>query len=137
MATNALIVDDNMDYVEMLLQHLESARLSFDHAWNAQQGLEMFEELGPGYYTLVVTDITMEGQTAGLKLIRKMRGYGFQGVIIVASTGFNNKFVLKVSRWFMRLWGVDILVPKQPLKEGDFRPVPVTHEGMNFLVRLG
>jgi CheY-like chemotaxis protein len=137
MAANALIIDDNKDYVDMLLQHLEPSGLSFDHRWNAEQGFNTFEEVGPGYYKLIVTDITMEGQMAGMKLIRRMRGYGFQGVIIVASTGFNNKFFLKLSRWFMRLWGVDILVPKQPLKEGEFKPVAVTHEGMNFLVRLG
>ncbi len=128
----ALIVDDNADYVDMLLAHFEPIDFQFDHAWDAAVGYQTLEEVGAGYYKLIITDITMERQTAGLKLIRKIRKYGYKGIILVASTGFNNQIVLRTTRILMKWWGVDVLVPKAPLKEGHLECIGLSQQGISF-----
>jgi len=128
----ALIVDDNDTYAKMLLSHLEPLGFRFDRAESASEGLEALKQQGPSHYSFVVTDITMEGQTAGLKLIRRIRRHGYKGVLMVASTGFNSPFILHLCRPFLALWGVDLLVPKEPLKAGHFRNVAISEAGRSF-----
>ncbi len=118
MSQPALIIDDNDDYAALLLGHLEPRGFHFDRARSAREGLEILNQNGVRGYRLIVTDITMEGQTAGLKLIRQIRQLRYRGVLMVASTGFNSRLVLHLSRVLMSLWGVDVLVPKDPLKRG-------------------
>ncbi len=129
----ALLIDDNDDYAGMILSHLEPRGFRFDRARSAREGLEILAQTGSQKYTLIVTDITMEGQTAGLRLIRKVRRAGYRGVLIVASTGFNFPFVLHLSRPFLTIWGVDILVPKEPLKRGIFQCLAISSIGEAFL----
>ena len=129
----ALIVDDNDDYTAMLLSHLEPRGYKFDRARSALEGLKQLQETGPTHYSLIVTDITMEGQTAGLRLIRQIRRSGYRGVLMVASTGFNLAVVLHLSRIFLPLWGVDLLIPKKPLKMGELQCVAISSAGRNFI----
>jgi CheY-like chemotaxis protein len=130
---SALIVDDNDTYAAMLLRHLEPDGFHFDRARSAGEGLEMLQKNGAAAYSLIVTDITMEGQTAGMKLIRQLRRKGYRGIVLVASTGFNFPPVLFISRFFLRLWGVDVLTPKEPLRKGELVCVAVTAAGREFL----
>jgi CheY-like chemotaxis protein len=129
----ALIVDDNTDYVRLIRAHLKPFGYHFDRVWNAAEGFELFEDVGVGYYSLIVTDITMEGQTAGLWLIRKIRRYGYRNPIMVASTGFNNPLVLWGAKAVMRWWGVDLLVPKKALQQGRFKVIPISRTGKKFI----
>lgn len=129
----ALIVDDNDDYTTMLLSHLKPAGYAFERARSASEGLKRLQEVGPAYYTLILTDITMEGQTAGLSLIRRIRKTGYRGVLMVASTGFNSRLVLNLSKPFLVLWGVDILIPKEPLKSGKLNCVAISSLGRSFM----
>ena len=128
----ALIVDDNDTYTRMLLSHLEPLGFNFERAESAADGLETLKKQGASHYDFIVTDITMEGQTAGLKLIRQIRRHGYEGVLMVASTGFNSPFVLHLCRPFLALWGVDLLVPKEPLKAGHFKNVAISRAGRSF-----
>lgn len=132
MKRSALIVDDNDDYTGMLLSHLEPLGYQFERARSAGEGLELLHKSSPQYYSLIVTDITMEGQTAGMKFIRQIRRYGYKGVLMVASTGFNSPVVLHLCRIFLTLWGVDLLVPKEPLKRGKFEYVVISSAGRAF-----
>ncbi len=129
----ALMIDDNDDYARLLQEHLEPRGYKFDRAWSAREGLETLLKTGVEKYTLIVTDITMENQTAGLRLIRKIRRNGYRGVLIVASTGFNIPFVLRLSRPFLTIWGVDVLIPKEPLKQGKLVCKAVSSVGRMFL----
>ncbi|TKJ39093.1 hypothetical protein CEE37_11780 [candidate division LCP-89 bacterium B3_LCP] len=130
----ALIVDDNDDYTSMLLNHLEPLGYNFDRAHSGREGWQKWKETDLTHYHLVVTDITMESQTAGLSLIRKLRKAGYKGLIMVASTGVNNPLVLQITKLFYKLIGVDILVPKEPLKSGEFRCVGLSGGGRKFVV---
>lgn len=129
----AQIVDDNDDYTAMLLKHLEPLGFQFVRARSAAEGLSQLNQADPNRFALIVTDITMEGQTAGMKLIRQMRKAGFHGILMVASTGFNSSPFLHLCRPFMALWGVDLLVPKEPLKKGKLKCVAITARGREFL----
>ncbi len=129
----ALIVDDNDTYAAMLLRHLEPDGFRFDRARSAGEGLEMLQKNGAEAYSLIVTDITMEGQTAGMRLIRQLRRKGYRGIVLVASTGFNFSPVLFFSRFFLKLWGVDVLTPKEPLRRGELVCIAVTTAGREFL----
>jgi CheY-like chemotaxis protein len=129
----ALLIDDNDDYAGMLLEHLVPRGFRFDRAFSAREGLQAVRRAGPKTYELMVTDITMDGHTAGLRLIRKVRRAGYRGVLIVASTGFNFPLVLHLSRPVLRFWGVDVLVPKEPLKRGRFEGLAISKLGRQFL----
>lgn len=129
----ALIVDDNDTYAAMLLRHFEPDGFQFDRAHSAGEGLEMLQRNGAAAYSLIITDITMEGQTAGMRLIRQLRREGYRGIVLAASTGFNFPPVLFLSRFFLRLWGVDVLTPKEPLRNGKLVCVAVTAAGREFL----
>ncbi|MFH1863048.1 MAG: response regulator [bacterium] len=133
MKVPALLVDDNDDYARMLLTHLEPLGYEFQRAKSAAEGCQNLFKSGVAYYGLVVTDITMEGQTAGLRLIRKMRRKGYLGTLIVASTGFNAPVVAFLAKPFMALWGVDVLIPKEPLKRGQIVYIPISKKGREFV----
>ncbi len=130
---SALLIDDNDDYAAMLLEHLAPRGFRFDRARSAREGMEILRHCGAPNYRLIVTDITMEGQTAGLKLIFRLRRLGFRGVLVVASTGFNLPWVLHVSRPLLALLGVDALVPKEPLKQGRFDCRAISAAGRAFM----
>ena len=133
MNSTALIIDDNDDYVSMLLSHLEPLGCHFDRAFSATEGQAIFLKSDPAYYSLIITDITMEGQTAGLWLIRKLRRNGYKGILSIASTGFNSPLVLHLSKFLMTLWGVDFLIPKESLKSGKLKVFPTTTAGKHFV----
>lgn len=129
----ALIIDDNDGYADMLVGHLAPRGYRFDRARSAGEGMAELVKAGPRGYSLIVTDITMEGHTAGLRLIRKIRRHGYRGVLIVASTGFDFPLVLHLSRPLLTIWGVDVLIPKKPLKSGKLACQPVSSIGRAFL----
>ena len=125
----ALIIDDNDDYASMLLAHFEPHGFQFTRAHDAHEGLEVLQRSGTNAYKAIITDITMGSQTAGLKLIRRIRKHGYRGVLIVASTGFDSPFILQVAKPVMNMLGADILIPKRPLKAGQLRCHPITMRG--------
>ncbi|MBU0519598.1 response regulator [bacterium] len=127
----ALIVDDNDGYVEMIMMHLKPRRYDFERAALAREGIEMLDQRGSDYYQLIVTDITMEGQTAGFRFLRHARKIGYKGPIMVASTGIDVPIVLFLAKWFMKIWQVDMLVPKKPLKTGVWKCAPITRLGIS------
>ena len=129
----ALIIDDNDDYAAMLLSHLEPRGFQFARARDAREGLEILRRSGTNAYKVIITDITMGSQTAGLRLIRQIRKQDYRGVLIVASTGFDSPFVLQIAKPVMLMLGADILIPKRPLKAGQLECRAVSAVGRNFL----
>ncbi|HEX7344542.1 MAG TPA: response regulator [bacterium] len=125
----ALIIDDNDEYAAMLLSHFEPHGFQFIRATNAKEGLQALRQSGPSIFKAIITDITMGSQTAGLKLIRKIRKLRYHGVLIVASTGFDSPFVLQIAKPAMIMLGADILIPKRPLKAGQLKCHAITVRG--------
>ncbi|MCB1179164.1 MAG: hypothetical protein KDK36_16390, partial [Leptospiraceae bacterium] len=70
-------------------------------------------------YHTVITDITMETQTSGLWLARKIYKSGYKGNIIIATTGFDVFGVMGISKFILpKFAGVGWMIPKVPLKKG-------------------
>lgn len=112
-----LIVDDNDRYAINLKKYFDGLGIHSDRAIDAKQGLDFFRNNPP--YDMIVSDITMETQTSGLWMMRKISKSGYNGVLTIASTGFDVPGVMKISSlllvWFCKL---DWMIPKVPLKSG-------------------
>jgi CheY-like chemotaxis protein len=125
---NVLIVDDNDTYAKNLIQYFESKSCSTKRAYTAKEGDEFFKK---EKFDILVTDITMETQTSGLFLARRIFKSGFQGKIIIATTGFDQWGVLFLGKYFLPYFaGVHYMIPKVPLKKGivEFHPTTIGNE---------
>ncbi len=107
-----LLVDDNDKYAKILSDYFESRGYKIDRAYFGNEALEILKNKGVNYYSVILTDITMETQLAGLKFLKNARKLGFKGKIIIASTGFNYNFSLMLAPVFLTNLGVDYLIPK-------------------------
>jgi len=110
-----LIVDDNDKYAVILEEYFKKFGYNTDRAVNAAEGLDKFESNPQDYYDLIVTDITMESQLAGVWMIRTIHKMGYSGKLIVASTGFDVPGGLFLSKLVFRKYGVEYLIPKTTL----------------------
>lgn len=118
MKKSVLIVDDNDRYANNLKVWFEQKGFETVRAVDAAQGWEIYSKDKNRFHT-IVTDITMETQTSGLWMIRKIHKDGYQGNKIIATTGFDFPGVMFFSSsilpWFA---GIGWMVPKVPLKQG-------------------
>jgi CheY-like chemotaxis protein len=126
-----LLVDDNEIYKELLESLYSDQDFHIHWVKTAQAAKEKMQEKGMGYYHTVITDITMETQTSGLSFAVKLRRQGFQGKIIIASTGFNWSPILWLSRFFLGLLGINELIPKSSLKGNQPLIAPCTFQKKN------
>lgn len=114
---NVLIVDDNDRYANNLISYFEQKGNKTIRAISAYEGWEKFTQFE---FNAVITDITMETQTSGLWLARKIYKSGFNGDIIVATTGFDVPGVMFFSKYFLPMFaGIGFMIPKVPLKKGE------------------
>ncbi len=112
-----LIVDDNDKYADQLKIFLDKKGIHSDRAYDAAEGLELFGNNEK--YDMIISDITMETQTSGLWMMRKIYKSGYDGVLVIASTGFDVFGVMKVSKFILPWFcGLDWMIPKIPLKKG-------------------
>ncbi len=126
MNTIVLIVDDNDKYANNLAKFFQEKNIPTERAYTAKQGWEMHQS--KSYHT-IITDITMETQTSGLWLARRLFRSGFSGNIIIATTGFDVWGVMFISRFLLPIFaGVKWMIPKVPLKQGivEFHPTTLS-----------
>lgn len=112
-----LIVDDNDRYAINLEAYFKEKNIITDRAIDAKEGWEYFQKNSD--YDMIVSDITMETQTSGLWLVRKIYKTKYKGILAIASTGFDVFGVMGFSAvilpWFC---GLHWMIPKIPLKQG-------------------
>lgn len=120
-----LLVDDNEKYAAIITNHFRPLGYEIDHALSAADGLSMFTKNGLDHYALIVTDITMESQVAGLFMLRKIHTMGYRGPIVIASTGFDFPGAKALSKLFLRPTGATYLVPKTTVLRNDFEYHPM------------
>lgn len=114
-----LLVDDNDRYATILTDYFGGLGYSIERARDGTQGYDMFRAHGPDHYAVIVTDITMETQTAGIAMLKKMHRDGFRGTVVVASTGFDVFGATTLTRIFLSGIGIDYLVPKTTVLKQD------------------
>jgi len=120
-----LLVDDNEKYAAILTEYFLNYSFQIDRAANAAEGLALYRKNGASYYSVIVTDITMESQLAGIFMIRKIHEEGFRGTSVIASTGFDFPTGIFFSRLLLKGFGVDYLVPKTTVLKKEFLFYPV------------
>ncbi|MDF3821421.1 response regulator [Leptospira sp. 96542] len=114
---SVLIVDDNDRYANNLIIYFNKKNIKTDRAVDATSGWELFQKNSK--YDIIVSDVTMETQTSGLWMMRKIHKSGYKGVMAIASTGFDVFGVMGFSAWFLPWFcGLDWMIPKVPLKQG-------------------
>lgn len=119
-----LIVDDNDKYAALIEEYFSAHGYNADRAYTATEGIEMVKSAGLDHYELIVTDITMEGQLAGVRLISYLHKNKYHGKVIVASTGFDIFPGMLISKLYFGAKGVDFLIPKTTVLKKDFDFVP-------------
>lgn len=107
-----LLVDDNDKYAAILEEYFAERGYRSTRAVDAAEGLAKFDERPLDYFKVIVTDITMESQLAGIFMLGKIRRRGYGGTVVVASTGFDVPMVVPLSRTCLRPYGVHFLIPK-------------------------
>lgn len=120
-----LIVDDNDRYADNLKNYLEKFGCECDRAYDAREGWQKYKQRSD--YHAIITDITMETQTSGLWMIRRIYKDGFKGILIIATTGFDVLGVMKLSKYLLPMFaGISWMIPKKPLKRGEVVLIPTT-----------
>ena len=109
---NLLLVDDNDKYAKILDEHFAPLGYKSTRAVDAADGLAKFDAEAGDHYDVIVTDITMESQLAGIFMLGKIKQRGYGGTVVVASTGFDVPLVVPLSRACLRGYGVHYLIPK-------------------------
>jgi len=122
-----LLVDDNDSYAEILTNDLKKRGVEeIVRAYSAEEGVDKLNAGGDSIDG-VVTDISMESQTSGLKVVKAARSNGSKRIIAVASTGLDTKLGMKFNKWLMgSVYKSDYVIPKKPIKsDGRVFWVPV------------
>lgn len=113
-----LVVDDNDRYARALESDLRARGVHTLRAASAAEGIRLFEARAD-QLDGVVTDISMESELAGLRLVRHVRRRAFPGSLAVASTAFDRRIGFAVNRLVLgHLLPCDYLIPKRPIARG-------------------
>jgi two-component system response regulator VicR len=82
-----LYIDDDQDYLDMLRVILESEGYEMVEARSAEEGLQLFKEVGPD---LVIVDLMMEEVDSGTSFVKELKAVGADvPVYMLSSVGDN------------------------------------------------
>lgn len=114
-----LIVDDNRRYARALEAHAyDQGAGAVTCARSAAQGIALLGEDGGGFDT-VITDLSMEEELAGLRVIRHLRERRYAGTLAVASTAIDTPLGFAVNLLVFALpYRTDYMIPKRPIRRG-------------------
>ncbi|MCS7205430.1 MAG: response regulator [Leptospiraceae bacterium] len=121
MKKTILLVDDNDKYAKLIQEYFEQRGYRLERAYSGKDGLNKLQNFDIDYFDMIITDITMESQLAGLNFLKEARKLGFTGKIIIASTGLNYSIVLYLAPIFLNSLKVDYLIPKDSILKKDFK----------------
>ena len=122
---NLLIVDDNDKYARILWEYFEKLGYSIERALDGKTGYEAVTGRGMDHFQVIVTDITMETQMAGMTMLKRLYKDGYRGIVVVASTGFDVPLARPITRMFFSGIGIDYLVPKTTVLSGKLEFFPM------------
>lgn len=111
-----LVADDNDGYADALGQDLQGRGGRMLRARSAREGIALFQAHRAALDG-VITDIDMETQLAGMRLVYHINRAKFSGSLTVTTTGLDASWAFAWNRWvFTRLFPVDYLIPKRPIR---------------------
>ena len=121
-----LLADDNDRYAEALTNDLRKRGAEeVIRVFDAATAVLKIREEGDTIDT-VVTDISMESQISGLKVLRAARKNRPDRLVVVATTGLDTKLGFLFNRLLLgKLYRCDFLIPKRPIKrDGNIFWIP-------------
>ncbi|HQM40485.1 MAG TPA: hypothetical protein PLV86_01840 [Candidatus Fermentibacter daniensis] len=114
-----LLVDDNDRYASAISGDLESRGAEVVRVRSAAEGVSMIEQQGDSFDG-IVTDITIETQTSGLRVLQAALRTGFEGTVATASTGLDTWIGYFVNRFLLgTVYGCRYLIPKRLIKQRE------------------
>ncbi len=112
-----LVIDDNDRYAEALMAELHRRGATTLRGRSAGEGIALCRAHGPDLDG-IVTDIDMETQLAGLRVVWYVHRRRLPALLAVTTTGLDARWAFRWNRWvFTQLWPVDYLLPKRPIRE--------------------
>lgn len=113
-----LIVDDNDFYAEAIQNDLQTrGSETFTRAKTAAEGIAIIDEHGQEF-DLVVTDISMESEYAGVKVLAHLKKLQLPGDYAVATTALNYWFgFYPIGAFYKHAMHVDYMIPKRPIRQ--------------------
>lgn len=115
----ALIVDDNDFYAERVASWLGARGAHTERVASAAAAMRLLARQG-AKFDLVVTDISMETELAGLKVLRYVRCCGFEGRVATSTTGLDSWWGFGINRIVLGVfYRSDYLIPKKPIADHD------------------
>lgn len=122
-----LLADDNDRYAEVLTHDLEKRGVDeVIRAYTADEAVRILEAEGDSIGA-VVSDISMETQISGLKVLRAARKGTAPRIVAVATTGLDSTWAYRLNYVILGLlYRADYLIKKRPIKqEGKVVWIPV------------
>ncbi len=111
-----LVADDNDRYARALIDDLASRGGVAVRVHSAREGIARLAA-ETGRFDGIITDIDMETQLSGLRLVRYANRQRFPGWLVVTTTGLDNRLAFRWNRWlFKHGMPVDYLIPKRPVR---------------------
>lgn len=116
-----LLVDDNDRYATALTADLIARGVTeIVRAVNAREGIQRLRD-EPGAFDGVVSDISMEHQISGLRVLRAARRISDPDILVAcATTGLDSPIAYRINRFILgSLFRCDYLIPKRPIKRDE------------------
>lgn len=114
-----LVVDDNDRYAEAISEDLQSRGVEVANivrTVNAEDGVNLLRSDGDTF-DLVVSDISMEGQISGLRVLRCAKKDHKHLTLACATTGLDTRVGYAFNYIVLgKLYRCDYLIPKRPIK---------------------
>ena len=109
---SVLIADSNNFYFNIMKKIYETNGYQVIRAKTSEECWRIVNDYGIGFFNLLVTDLAIESQLAGLFLALRLKKAGFRNPMYFASSGFNETFYYFISTGFLKLLGIQRLIPK-------------------------
>ena len=121
------MADDNDRYAKALTDHMLEAGVSeVIRTYSAKEAVDYLNKYGDEVDG-VVSDISMETQISGLKVLLAARKGGSKRMLTTATTGLDTKIGYVINYFLLGvLFRCDFLIPKRPIKtNGIINWIPV------------
>lgn len=110
---SVLIIDDNRFYASALMEFFQAQGSVCRWQTSAQSGIQMLQEAD---FSCIVTDMSMETETAGMQVLRFCQRQRVSAVKIVATTALNRCWTLPFLAKYYAWHGAHYLLPKAPIR---------------------
>ncbi|MGP8329945.1 MAG: hypothetical protein ACT6FF_06470 [Methanosarcinaceae archaeon] len=109
---NVLIADNNSYYFGIMKQIFEENGYQVTQASTANESWGLVEKYGLGHFNLLVCGLKMRFQLEGLLLLFRLKKGGYKNPVYFASNGFNMKLNYFISSGFLKMLGIQRIIPK-------------------------